>query len=126
MSQLCNWDEIEFFKKEEFNCSHSGKNEMQHEFMQRLDVLRKMINRPLIISSGFRDISHPIEVKKTKAGMHTTGMACDILASHKHGLDIISFGLQLGFKGFGIQQKGDFSSRFIHIDLRETQTLWSY
>lgn len=126
MSQLCNWDEIEFFKKEEFNCSHSGKNKMQHEFMQRLDALRKMINRPLVISSGFRDISHPIEAKKTKAGMHTSGMACDILASHQHALDIISFALKLGFKGIGVQQKGDYSSRFIHIDLRETQTLWSY
>ena len=125
---LVNWDEIKYFKKEEFNCTHTGNNLMEHNFMMKLDMLRKSINRPLVISSGFRDETHPVEVRKTKPGMHTKGIACDILANHKHALDIIKIALDIGFMGIGVNQKGNYDGRFIHVDLRESESpiLWSY
>ena len=126
MSQLCNWEEIEFFKKEEFNCSHTGKNEMNHVFMQKLDCLRRLIKRPLVVSSGFRDVTHPIESAKTKAGMHTKGIAVDLLSSHQHAMSIVKHAMDLGIKGIGVKQKGDYGSRFIHLDARETPAFWSY
>ena len=64
--QLVNWDDIKFFKKEEFDCSHTGNNLMEHNFMMKLDMLRQTINRPLVISSGYRDNTHPVEAKKKK------------------------------------------------------------
>ena len=128
MMHLVNWDEIQYFKKEEFNCTHTGNNLMEHNFMMKLDMLRKSINRPLVISSGFRDETHPVEVRKTKPGMHTKGIACDILANHKHALDIIKIALDIGFMGIGVNQKGNYDGRFIHVDLRESESpiLWSY
>lgn len=126
--QLVNWDDIKFFKKAEFDCSHSGNNLMEHNFMMKLDMLRQMINRPLVISSGYRAETHPVEAKKKKAGMHTKGIACDILANHFHALEIIRIALELKFTGIGVNQKGDYSKRFIHLDTRETPSpiLWSY
>ena len=126
--QLVNWENIDYFTSEELRCSHSGNCLMQQDFMDKLVLLRKTINRPLQINSGFRDETHPIEAKKLKPGYHTKGIAVDILANHKHALDIIKTALELGFTGIGVNQKGNYNQRFVHVDTRETPTpvLWSY
>ena len=125
---LANWKSYSYFKKEEFDCQHTGNNLMQHPFMEKLEMLRKSVGRGIQITSGYRDKTHPIEAKKEKAGFHADGIACDILANHVHALDIISKAYELGFKGIGVSQSGGFSSRFIHLDLRDADTpvLWSY
>ena len=67
------------------------------------------------ITSGFRDVTHPIEAKKKKTpGAHTTGCAADIAVSREDAFDLLSLALTKGFTGIGIQQKG--SGRFIHLD----------
>ena len=125
---LAQWGSYKYFKKEEFNCQHTGNNLMQHPFMEKLEILRSSVDRPFTISSGYRDTSHPIEAKKEKAGFHTKGIACDILANHKHALDIISKAYDMGFTVIGVKQKGDYGGIFIHLDIRETDSpvLWSY
>jgi len=41
-----------------------GKNEMKHSFMAKLQALRTAYGKPIAISSGFRDYTHPAESKK--------------------------------------------------------------
>jgi zinc D-Ala-D-Ala carboxypeptidase len=116
------WDDIQHFKKQEFDCQHTGKNEMKKEFVVMLDYLRSLYGKPLKITSGYRDVSHPIEAKKSKGGTHTQGIAADIYIDNSVDRRIIlDLALALGFKGIGI------ADNFIHLDTRcSTPVCWVY
>lgn len=120
------WDLYPNFSKHEFDCSHSGKNEMQHEFMQLLQELREELNFPLVITSGYRDKTHPIEARKTHSnGEHTQGMCCDIRCLYgSTRFKIIESALNLGFTRIGI------AKTFLHIGLGgkglPNYVIWDY
>jgi uncharacterized protein YcbK (DUF882 family) len=73
---------------------------------------------------------HPRERTKPggKGGRHTQGVAVDCLVYGEDALDLISLALKHGFNGIGVSQKGDFNSRFIHLDIRQESSpaIWSY
>jgi len=98
--------------------------------MDRLLAVRKEYNRPMNISSGDRDPSHPSEAVKDAPGVHTKGCAVDILLAGDDALELFVIARKHGFTGFGVQQKG--AGRFIHLDDYEGDAtaprpwLWSY
>ena len=119
-----------FFTREEFVCSHTGEEKMSQDFLDCLNKLRELYGQPMLISSGYRHETHPVEARKKKAGMHTTGLACDVLVHGKdaHCLLEHAMSMQL-FTGIGIAQKGAITSRFIHLDIGQGETrpwVWSY
>ena len=125
------WKEYPNFSKKEFDCKYSGKNEMQHEFMKKLQTLREFYGKSLKISSGYRDYSHPVEAKKPyKNGAHPTGLAADLIVDRKDAYKVLELAIGLGFTGIGIKQHG--KGRFIHLDtikdnpLQLRPTIWSY
>lgn len=113
-----NWPEYPNFSKQEFDCRHTGLNEMQHEFMQKLQALRTEFDRPLRITSGYRHPSHPVErVKGHSRGEHTKGLCADVACvdsatryrlvalAYKHGFTRIGIAknfLHLGIGGEGL------------------------
>ena len=108
------------FKLSEFDCRHCGANEMQHHVIDNLQRMRDMCNFPFIISSGYRCKDHPIEAAKLTPGPHNTGWAVDIVCSHKQAISILVAGFDVEFfTGFGIAQRGDIDTRFIHLDACE-------
>ena len=113
---------LKYFTLDEFDCQHTGANEMDAEFLRRLDALRDACGFPFRITSGYRHPSHPIEAKKKKSGTHSQGIAADIAvvdASQRRIL--VAKALQLGFNGVGVARG------FIHVDTRETTpVLWLY
>ena len=110
------WKQYPNFKESEFSCKHTGKNGMAASFMQRLQKLRTEYGKPMVISSGYRDKTHPVEEKKAKAGAHSTGHACDIRVYGGRVNELLALAIKHGFTGIGINQKGNHSSRFIHLD----------
>ena len=127
---MMDWNTSAYFNQHEFTCSHTGKCDMDSNFINKLNELRVAFGKPMRITSGFRDVTHPIEAKKSSPGAHTTGQAADIAVSREDAFDLLSLALTKGFTGIGIQQKG--SGRFIHLDtLKNTKerprpTVWSY
>ena len=127
---MMDWNTSTYFSMYEFKCSHTGKCEMNPDFIDKLNDLRLAFGKPMRITSGFRDVTHPIEAKKKTSGAHTTGQAADIAVSREDAFDLLSLALTRGFTGIGIQQKG--SGRFIHLDTlknspeRQMPTIWSY
>jgi uncharacterized protein YcbK (DUF882 family) len=126
-----NFDLYPNFSKHEFDCKHTGKNEMKHSFMSKLQALRTAYGKPLKINSGYRDYTHPIEAKKPKKnGAHPTGEAADIAIDRKEAYKVLKIAVELGFTGIGFKQKG--SGRFIHLDTIEDNpdqprpSIWSY
>jgi zinc D-Ala-D-Ala carboxypeptidase len=125
-----NWSRYPNFTEEEFRCKHTGRCEMDPGFMERLQALRLDYARPMIITSGYRHISHPAETAKPRPGAHTFGRAADIAVSHADAVRLVVLAEAYGFTGFGIQQNG--GRRFIHLDdlepsaTRPRPTIWSY
>lgn len=126
-----NWSDYPNFSKEEFDCEHTGKNEMKPEFMEKLQQLRTLYGKPMRVTSGFRDYSHPVEKKKPKKnGSHPTGMAADIAVDRGDAYRLLKLAFELGFTGIGIKQHG--GGRFIHLDTIENNpdqprpTIWGY
>ena len=124
------WSTSKYFSEKEFTCSHTGLCMMQQEFIDKLNALREEFGA-MIITSGYRDPSHPIEAKKKgRGGAHTTGQAADILVSRADAHKLLSIAFRMGYTGIGVQQKGN--SRFIHLDTLESSsqrprpTIWSY
>jgi len=119
-----------FFARDEFACSKTGRCNMRKSTMDRLLAVRKEFNRPMNVSSGDRDPSHPIEAAKDEPGVHTTGSAVDVLVAGGDALDLLIIAHKHGFTGLGVQQKG--AKRFIHMDDYEGNAttprpwLWSY
>jgi uncharacterized protein YcbK (DUF882 family) len=123
------WNKYPSFKKREFDCKHTGKNLMRPEFMETLQQIRNTYGRPLIVSSGYRDPSHPVEAKKEAPGEHTYGVAADILIRGENAMDLIVIAYGYGIRRIGVHQKGD--DRFIHLGMGDKglgfpATIWTY
>jgi len=118
---------MNFFQISEFDCQHTGKNEMQPEFLSYIDKLREMCGFPFKITSGYRDSSHPEEAKKSTSGFHSMGVAADIAVYNGiQKYEIVDNAIELGFTGIGI------AKTFIHVDTRTLvhpelpKVIWSY
>lgn len=108
--------------------SRDGKEpeaRMCPHFMDRLQSFREVWGSPLIITSGMRSEEHNRAVGGSTNSMHLKrpGIACDIAiidwTGHmKHRF--VTLALAHGFRGVGI------SKNFIHLDMRQVNTLWTY
>ena len=115
------------FDPDEFACKHTGIIQMDSHFMDKIQQLRSEVGFALFISSGYRDPSHPVEVKKRRPGVHTLGLASDISCDGQRAYDILAAAFKLGFTGIGVSQKGD--GRFVHVDTwtgGPRNNVWSY
>lgn len=124
-----NWSDYPNFSEAEFRCKATGRCEMHPGFMARLQRLRVAYGQPMVITSGFRDKSHPAEVRKATTGAHVLGMAADIAVQGADALRLVELALAHGFTGIGLQQKG--GGRFVHLDdvpgsLLPRPMIWSY
>lgn len=121
-----NWADYPYFTKAEFDCKHTGKNEMQPEFLAKLQLLREKYGKPIIITSGYRHWTHPVEARKGHTtGEHTRGTCADIACtSGSDRYQIIRLALQLGFPRIGI------AKTFLHLGIGgaglPSPTIWDY
>jgi uncharacterized protein YcbK (DUF882 family) len=124
------WNRWPNFSPEEFRCKHTGKLHMHGGFVDKLQNLRTLHGKPLRVTSGYRDATHPIEAAKAVPGAHASGRAADIAVQGEEAIKIIELAIKLGFTGIGVQQKGN--GRFIHLDDlpnapgRPRPHIWSY
>jgi uncharacterized protein YcbK (DUF882 family) len=117
------------FRPDEFECQHCGASGIDQNFVAKLQELRNLVNIPLKISSGYRCKDHPIEKKKEKPGTHSEGIACDILCSGADAYKILDSAFELKFTGIGVNMRGNYAQRFIHLDTSTKQArpnIWSY
>lgn len=111
-----------YFKLDDFKCQETGENEIDEDFVRKLDELREACGFPFVITSGYRSPKHSIEAKKTKPGTHAQGIAADIrTTSGQQRHKIIKAAMIMGFNGIGVA-KG-----FVHVDTRKSSpVVWSY
>lgn len=121
-----NWDDYQNFSKSEFDCQETGENRMKPGFMDKLQELRNLYGKPIIITSGYRSPKHSIEASKDKPGPHSTGLACDIAVGPGEDVhELLDLAFTLRFAGIGVSQRNA-RPRFVHLDLCERKAVWSY
>jgi uncharacterized protein YcbK (DUF882 family) len=114
---------LKHFTREEFDCQVTGTNNMEMEFLEKLDELRAYCGFPFVITSGYRHPTmHPIENKKEVPGTHAQGIAADIkITNAADRFSLVNNALKLGFTGIGV------ASDFVHVDTRgTTPVIWIY
>ena len=120
------WGTYPNFSQAEFNCRHTGRNEMRHEFMVVLQAIRTEFGRPMRVTSGFRHPTHPVEARKTHSnGEHTQGMCCDIaVADGRERFELVRLALKHGITRIGIART------FIHLGMGgqglPSPAMWDY
>ena len=113
---------MKYFRLEEFDCTHTGLNEMDQAFLKRLVQLREACGFPFVITSGYRHESHPNEVNKKNPGTHNQGIAADIrVTSGVERMNIVHEAVKMDFGGIGV------AKTFVHVDDRKTTpVMWTY
>ena len=124
--------ELKYFKLSEFDSPDlpgSGKDNMNIDFVHRLDEARSLARIPFKITSGFRTKEYNLDLGKrgyhiSKTSEHMKGNAADISTpDSKSRYTIIRSLLDVGFKRIGIGQT------FIHVDCSTTKSqdvVWTY
>ena len=127
---MIDWSRYANFSAGEFTCKHCGAEGVQEELVRKLQQLRGLYGKPMVITSGYRCPDHPVERNKDRPGTHALGLAADIAVRGSDAHRLLKIALDLGFTGVGVQQKG--SSRFIHLDIATNDSrfvrpmIWSY
>ncbi len=104
----------QYFSKEELACPCCGISEMNTLFMQRLTRMRRETGIVMPVTSGFRCELHDKDIGG--AGVHPQGRAVDMNIYGKDADTIITLSPGYGFTGRGINQKGPYNKRFLHLD----------
>ena len=125
-----------YFSADELKCKETGENNMQQEFVDKLNLLRDSFGKSLIVSSGFRSTEHSVEKRKVNplGSPHTSGRAVDLLLHGKDAFDFLHLVMQSRLMtGIGFSQRNrNQSARFIHLDDLESSSsrprphIWSY
>lgn len=130
MDNELNWDKYEpYFKEAEFACKYTGACRMTADFMDKLLELRKAYGRPMIITSGYRHPTHPVEARKVSPGEHCLGCAADIACVGEEAYELVKYAIILGFTRVGVSQRAGVG-RYVHLGIGgaglPAPRIWSY
>ncbi|WP_396957168.1 D-Ala-D-Ala carboxypeptidase family metallohydrolase [Nitrosomonas sp.] len=96
--------------------------------MEKLQAIRTAYGKPMIITSGYRAKTHPVEAAKAVPGEHSLGLAADISVRGADAFALLKVVLAHGIVRIGVKQTGD--SRFLHIGMGSGKfpapMIWSY
>lgn len=105
------------FLEREFACSCCGTVKVDPELVRRLELLRAVVGKPLVVVSGYRCAVHNARVGGAKQSQHRLGTAVDL----KHGYATVRQAAAAGFRGIG--HRGPWA---VHVDIRSTPARWTY
>lgn len=109
------WKTIKHFVSSEFDdptVPGSGEN-MDYDFVRRLDDLRSVWGLPVVINSGFRTIRHNALVGGKPNSSHTRGLAADCrIDGLMHCIKFAVLAASRGFQRIGVDLRGE----YVHLD----------
>lgn len=99
------------------------KRTVNKETLDKLQVLRDLINIPMIVTSGGRCPYHPNEIHRSKPADHQKGIGVDIAYQTEVQRNLlIMYGVRAGFTAIA------YGKGFVHLGNRPQEhfTTWSY
>lgn len=91
------WEEVKYFKKEEFRCRCGGRYcdgfpvQPERELLLLADRVREHFGSPMVVSSGVRCKSHNANVGGAAASRHMRGKAMDFTVRGKTASEVLAF-----------------------------------
>ncbi len=111
----------EYFSLYEFECLCCRRVMLSPDLLIRIDHLRRVIDRPAYINSGYRCNEENHKVGGAPGSYHLLGMAVDIHVKDYLLSDLLLYAQEIGFNGIGFYKK----KNFLHLDVRPGQKhLW--
>jgi zinc D-Ala-D-Ala carboxypeptidase len=101
------------FSPAEIACRGTGAIKINTEAMDKLQVLRDRLGKPLIVRSAYRSPEHNRRVGGAPRSKHMDGTAFDTAMSNHDPTSFAVAAREVGFLGFGYYPR----SGFMHIDL---------
>ena len=118
------------FTRKELECGCGCGGVIEDEvFLNNLQRLRGIYGRPMILTSAYRCPEYNATVSSTGLNGPHTQAAVDVKVFGEEAYRFLWMAISQGFHGIGVQQKGRWSSRFIHIDMLRAENrprVWSY
>lgn len=102
----------ENFTPEEMACNGDGLLMIDGDSMDKLQALRELVGKPMIVNSAYRSPAYNAQVGGAVHSQHLDAKAYDIRMT---GHDVHEFedaARHVGFTGFGFYQR----QKFMHID----------
>ena len=107
------------FHLHEFQCKDGSHQVRLHPtLLTKLQQLRDHLNRPVIITSGYRNPEHNRRVGGAPNSQHLLGTAADIRVSGFTPARLLPHAEAVGFTGIGLY------ATFLHVDVRPTPARW--
>ena len=102
---------------------------MDGRFMVWLQMIRRQVEFPFIVTSGYRCEEYNKRIRGGPA--HPMGLAVDLGIWGIEAHMLVTAALSAGAQGVGVSQRGPIRDRFIHLDLLRFQgfprpRIWSY
>ena len=126
------WDDYAHFEEDEFRCRGvdccGGLALMTPSFVFRLQRIRDVYRRPMVVTSGYRCAVHNMKVGGA-VGVHPSGHAVDLAVWGRDAFALQMLAASKGITGIGVKQHGPKSGRFLHLDDLSNETrpwIWSY
>ena len=103
----------EFFKDHELTCKHCGAQGFKAQTLDKLNQLRRLYQKPIVVSSAYRCPESNIAGGYTQT--HSTGQAVDIVCNGSEAFELVRLAVMCKFTGIGVSQRNG-KERFIHLD----------
>lgn len=101
------------FKLVEFQCNCGAQHvKLSSVLLNKLQQLRDVIGKPIIINSAYRCPSYNTKIGGAKNSQHLYGTAIDIKVNGMSPVEVAKVAERLGFTGIGTY------STFTHVDVR--------
>lgn len=100
------------FSPQELACRGTGQLMVHKPSMNKLEMLRKLLGRPMILNSAYRSKSHNTRVGGARNSYHLKAMAFDCRMDNHDPYEFEQAARRVGFTGFGFYKR----QNFIHFD----------
>ena len=91
---------------------------LKAELLEKLQRLRDLAGRPVIVNSGYRNPAYNKKVGGSSTSRHLMGEAADIRVPGLHPDEVAQLAREAGFTGIGIYRS------FTHVDVRREPVTW--
>jgi|SRR3990167_8175779 len=120
----------EHFSSKEFECPCCQQIKYSNDFIFTLEQFRQDIDKPILISSGYRCPKHNQDVGGSPRSQHMEGRAADITVPGRNSYRlayeaaVVRFlDIPIVFDGIGCYPES--SNQFIHVDIRGNACFWT-
>ena len=110
-----------YFNLSEFTCPCCKRVMLHPKLLVKLIELRKIIEKPVYITSGYRCPKYNQKVGGVINSYHRIGLAADIKVKDINLIELLGYAEDVDFSGIGFYEK----KNFLHLDVRPTKhTHW--